>query len=342
MKTKKWIALLLAVLIAVSLTGCLGNLYTKVMTIEDREISSGLYLLMQLSAYNEASNLKDDPDKDVLKQKIEGQSATSWIRNRTEELCLEYVAVSKLCSQHEIELSAESQSQVEETMGYWDMISDYYTQNGISMETWRRQLENSALSNQLFQFLYGEGGEKAPSDAELKERYGEKYAHIRYISLSLTDAMAGDTAIDEVANALLEKLRGGKALEELAEEDLGELYMLLGKEYVPEDAAAAISDNYVSYDPEISTLYTEDFLVTLKESPVGSFGVTRTETSIILYERIIMFEDEDAFTEMKESVLSSVCDGDYREYLESVYSTYAVSKVFGAEWYLRPSKIKDY
>ncbi len=47
--------------------GALWHVYTTVMTIDGVEISSGLYLMMQMTAYSEAEGYMEDENGNVLK-----------------------------------------------------------------------------------------------------------------------------------------------------------------------------------------------------------------------------------------------------------------------------------
>lgn len=190
MKLKKWIGLLMAmVILTVSLTGCLGHVFTKAMTIEGEDISSGLYLLMQMVAVGEAMTETGDETGDVetvlagtIEDEETGESTkvTDWVKNRTVELLSRMVAVEKLCAEHDITLSEENIEAVEADLSSWETNGwqQYYADNGIGAESMRRYLENMYLDNQLYEFYYGEGGEKAPTREEIAAHYAESNAHV--------------------------------------------------------------------------------------------------------------------------------------------------------------------
>ena len=69
MKHTKTLALASAALMALGLAGC--STPASAGKVGDMDISSGLYLLMQLNAYNEAAGLVEDSSADVLDQTVE-------------------------------------------------------------------------------------------------------------------------------------------------------------------------------------------------------------------------------------------------------------------------------
>lgn len=213
MKLKKWTGLLLATLmVMVTLTGCLGHVFTKAMTIDGEEISAGMYLMMQMVAYGEAQGKVED-STDLLDQWIEDKKAIDWVRDRTDDLCSKLIAVEKLCAQKGIVLSEENKEMLDSDMEYWDSVKEYYEKAGVGYDTLYRYITYEYLSEQLFDTLYGEGGEFAPTREAVSEYYGERYAHMRLMQISLYD-WAGEELenADEVraaADAMAEDIRNG-------------------------------------------------------------------------------------------------------------------------------------
>ncbi len=343
MKLKKIVSLLLAAVLAFSLTGCVGNLYEYAGTIDGEEITSGLYLMAQFTAYGEAENKVENPDKKVLSQKVEGQSATSWIRNRTEDLLRRYVLVQRMAAERDMTLSEENKSAIEQNMQYWSMLASYYEDNGISQDTWGRFMANQYLADQLFMELYGKDGEFATPDSELMKEYEEKNAQIRSISIPLTDTESNPVANAEEVKAyvegLVKELKGGATLETIAETKLEAAYTLLGREFDPA-TSGAINSSFIAYEQENFDVYSEEFLKTLQEQKVGDFGMYATDTYVLLYEKIPVFASEDDFAAMRDNVIRGLRTDAFDEYLKETYSQFPVSWRFGVRWYFSPSKIK--
>lgn len=188
---KKTVAgLLMAVIMVFSLAGC-GHIFTTAMTIDGEEIPAGMYLLMQYLTYNEASGLVEDANTDVFEQEIEGEKAEDWIHTQTEEKLRRYIAVKRLADEKGITLSEENKTELESIMTYFDSMADYYAKLGVSADTFREYLVVDYLRLQLFDELYGEEGEMAPTREEVAEYYGKENAHMRLIYIPLQDPYTG-------------------------------------------------------------------------------------------------------------------------------------------------------
>lgn len=368
LKPKKIIALLLACFMAIGLTGCIGNFYEYALTVDGTEVSSGLYLLMQLNAIREAENkideerTKDKPapaddssassqpaeepeEINVFKETIDGKNGKQWVQDRALEMVRRYVLVDRLCYEKEITLDEEASSYIQQTMQYWQYMEETYTANGISQETYLRYLANESLSQLLMFNLYAEDGDLAPTNKEIMDLYTEQNAHIRFISIPVNtsgDAPADKTPdVEKFAAEMVKALEGGKTMEEVAKEMLPSIYKTLETDFDAEKSAEHVSTTFIKYDQPDSETYSQEFLAELQKQKVGSFGFTNMGSTVMVYEKIEVFENEESFTAMRNDVISSLYTEDFDKYLASIYDTFEVKFRFGAQWYLRPTKIKD-
>lgn len=343
MKLKKLIALLLTLALAFGLTGCVGNLYRDVATVEDTTVNSGLYLMLLHTAYQEADSKKENADKDLLSQKIEGKNANSWIRDRAEEMMRRYVAIRNLCREYDIMLDSTSQENVDQMMQYWQYMGNIYLANGISEITYQRYYTTEQLSRQLFNYLYSAEGPMAVDDAALKAEYAEKYAYVRMISIPLDSAADGEDVRDEVvdmAAKMVEKLRGGATMEAIAEKDVADAYEVLLREYDLSTAADNITTSYLDYNQPDSTTYPAEGLAEVKAAAAGNYGYMVGGNYVRIWEKLPMFAEEGEFESRRETVLSQLKKEEYEDYLRGIYDAYNVSWKLGAKWYYRPKKIK--
>lgn len=343
---KRIAALLLCVAMLLTFTSCLGNVYTHVVTVDGVEISAGMYLLMQMTAYSEAEGYMDEDDTDVLKIKIEGQSATSWIRQRTEEYLRRYIAVERMVKEYGVKMSSDTQSNLETTLSYWTYFETSYTANGVSYDTWRYQVENSYMDDELFNTLYGDDGALAHPVEESQQAYAESFAHVRYFTLPVTAAESTEEGVetpDVTAEAgayveqMLADLQAGKTFDELAAEDLESLYTLTNRTFDVTTASEYIYTSYIDYNSEY---YEDAWLEELKAAEIGTMGIYDGGTgNVMLYEKIAPFEDDAQWEAQKTTALNYLYTDEYDAWLADIYNAYDVSYVFGARWYYRPSKI---
>ena len=63
----------------------------------------------------------------------------------------------------------------------------------------------------IFNSIYGKGGEKEVSDADLKTYYAENYQHIQYFSISIKDLEGDDLQKrKDLANEMIGRARDGE------------------------------------------------------------------------------------------------------------------------------------
>lgn len=343
MKLKRYIGLLLAGVMMLSLTGCMGHLYDKAGEINGAEISSGLYLMAEYSAYNEANALREDTEKSVFNQKVEGQSANSWITDRTEEILRRYVCVRELCREYGININSDetAYSNVETMLQYWTYLEETYAERGISQETYIRFLTYQELGTLLFQYLYAEGGELAVPDEELKAGYEEQYAYISGISVPLTSGADGVDMREEVvaaAEEIVAQLRGGMTLATAAEQELPEIYKTLEREFDATSAAEGIYNTYIKYDQADTGTYNPSDLERLKETGINDYGILVTSSTVVIYQKLAMFTDDTEFQNKRSEVLTALKSDEFEDYLANIYNAYEVDWTFGVQWYLSPKK----
>ncbi len=345
MKLRKWAALVLALAMLLLTTGCIGNFYKNAGTINGVEISSGLYLMAQYTAFSEArANEAIDREKDIFAQTLDGKSTSDWIGERTVELLRRYVAVRAMCREKGLQLDETAQQNLQQMSQYWSALEEMYANNGIAYNTFERFYTTDEMSRILFKALYADGGELAVPDEELKKEYAEQYAHVRAYSIALNSLEDGvDVQADTLAlvAAAAEKLNAGDmTLEQAVEKELPAVYELTGREFDPTSAPAGIYSNYIPYQPENYDTYSETFVTDLKAQGVGDFGYYDMGGTAILYEVVATFADDAEFEAEKPAALERLKMDDYEEYLRSVYDTYAVEWLPFVRTYFRPSKIQ--
>lgn len=342
MNLKKWAAIVLCLALTFSLTGCIGNLYENVGTINGTEISSGLYQMAQYSAFSEAKQKVEDPDKDVLKQKIDGKSSSAWIQNRTEELLREYVAVRTLAREKDIVLDATGEENLGQISQYWSYLEESYAKNGISAVSFERYNTTQELRRQVFDATFAEGGALYIPDEELRAQYQENFVHIRAISIplnALDETLDVQAEVKEKAKEILDNLNSGKTLEQVVEKDLPAVYEILQRDFDPATSADTIFDTYINLHPESFEVYSEEFLSRLAGQKVGDFGTYTLENTVIIYEVVPAFADDEDFAAQRSKVLNELKKDAFNEYLASIYNAYTVNWRLGARTYFRPSRM---
>ena len=177
---KKLLALVCALALVFSLAGCTISTPDTVGSIGDFTVTSGMYLLAQFGAYQQAAQLagtdQDATDvKAFLKETITTDSdsgdtavVSDYVADQTQKTLETLAAVDarfrELGGKLTDEQIASADSYAQQMM---DQYGDNYTANGIGLETLksfeRLQMEHTLLLD----MVYGPDGETPVEDDEL-------------------------------------------------------------------------------------------------------------------------------------------------------------------------------
>ena len=177
---KKLLALICALALIFSLAGCTLSTPDAVGKIGDFEVTSGIYLLAQYGAYQQAAQLagtdQDAADvKAFLKASIttdadSGDTAvvSDYVAQQTLKTLETLAAVDARFKELGGELTEEQLAAADSyAQQMMDQYGDAYTANGIGLETIkvyeRLQMEHTALLG----MIYGQNGETPVADDEL-------------------------------------------------------------------------------------------------------------------------------------------------------------------------------
>ena len=199
---KKLLALVCALALTVSLVGCALSTPDTVGKIGDFEVTSGLYLLAQYDAYQQAAQLADseqDTSKvnSFLKATITTDADTGetavvkdYVAQKTLETLQTLAAVDARFTELGGELTEEQKSAADSyAQQLMDNYGDAYTANGIGLETLKlfQQLQYKQVL--LLDLVYGK-------DGELTEHLDSTMYEIGFITVPLyntsTFAFASD------------------------------------------------------------------------------------------------------------------------------------------------------
>ena len=169
---KKLLALVCALVMIFSLASCGLSTPDTVGKVGDFEVSSGLYLLAQFSAYQQAAQLagKDQDATDVkafLKETIPTDADTGetavvqdYVADKTLETLRTFAAIDARFAELGGELTAE-QTQVADNYAQqlMDQYGSTYTANGIGLETLKAFERIQLKHTLLLTLVYGPDGE---------------------------------------------------------------------------------------------------------------------------------------------------------------------------------------
>ena len=281
---KKLLALICALALVFSLVGCTISAPDTVGSIGDFEITSGMYLLAQYGAYQQAAQLagtdQDTTDvKAFLKETIttdsdSGETAvvSDYVAQKTQETLETLAAVDARFKALGGELTAEQLSAADRyAQQMMDQYGDTYTANGIGLETVkayeRLQVEHTALLD----MVYGPDGETPVDDDELTSHLDDSMYEIGYITIPLYNTSTyvfadddqkaemlqlADAAADSANAAEAETVSDQfSALHAAAQTALPDIYAVLSAD-VPDDAASV--QNELLTESDLTSSFTQD------------------------------------------------------------------------------------
>lgn len=295
---KKIASTVLACAVAASLAGCTIKSPETVGSIGDTEFTAGTYLLAQYSAVNSLMNLAEDSSsvKEALKSEVtaedgETMQGSEFVEKETLEN-LQYTAgLEAAVAERGLTLTDDELEQVdtltEQIMSYYENV---YAQNGIGEKTIRETYQRNLLYSDLFDAVYGEGGEREVSDADKQTWLDENAVAGDVIVLPLTNtddstyevSDEAEDAVRELAQTAADELAGGADLQETASAALAAAYGQLGMEYSEEDDLSANISNLMIMPSEL-TYYGTDFETAVGEMTVGEASVIDRGTSLWVF-----------------------------------------------------------
>ena len=272
---QKLLTLATVLALCLSLAGCTISTPDTVGTVGDQEISSGLYLLAQFDAYQQAAQYAgedQDPSnvKSFLKATIttgDGESVTvsDFVVQTTEEDLRRYVAVENRFAELSGELDAAYVSQAD---SYTDQLmenyGDLYAANGIGEETIRQYEYNLAKQAALVNLVYGQDGETPLTDDQLTDHLENEMLYLRYVTVPLYNTSTFAFADEDQTAQMLQLAQDAAAdstpdtFDEVVAAALPDIYAVLDVDLSAEDAASQLGSSFLSQDELDSSFSAAD------------------------------------------------------------------------------------
>ena len=221
---KKSAAIALTSAMALSLASC-GEDTTWGARIDGTELRAGILIYFQAESVYEASSYMIETDTNVLDITIEDQPAREWINGQVVKNMQEYVAVENKFNELGLVFENNEEAMASNTVDqWWEYIQEYYEGLGVSKQSYFDIVLNSEKRSAIFDYYYGEGGELAVSDDEIKAYLSENNAKINYIEMPLRDGEGnllksdGKAEIKEMAESYIERIKSGEDMNTVAAE----------------------------------------------------------------------------------------------------------------------------
>ena len=311
---KKLLALVCALVMIFSLASCGLSTPDTVGKVGDFEVSSGLYLLAQFSAYQQAAQLagKDQDTTDVkafLKATIttdadSGETAVvqDYVADKTLETLHTFAAIDARFAELGGELTAE-QTQVADNYAQqlMDQYGSTYTANGIGLETLKAFERIQLKHTLLLTLVYGPDGESPVDDSDLTEHLDSQMYELAYVNIPLyntstfvfasDDQKAQMLQLAQAAAASCSETQDGSvseqvsALHSAASASLPDIYAVLDS--TPAEDASSVQTELLT-ESDLTGAFTQDGAADAVRSLVygEAAAVQYNAASIILMMRI--------------------------------------------------------
>jgi hypothetical protein len=190
----KCAALICAMALTLSLFGCSDTSWA--VKVGNNTMPSGVYLFWLTQA---SSSVKQNASSgtDPWAQTVSGGTAVTYATNSALDYTKQCAEIENLCANLKIKSTAtDTSSAVSFASNEMKTNSGTYSGNGISSTSLQRVYEDFAiLRPKLFTAIYGKGGAKAVSDADLV-KFSADYSKVKHIVILTNDsagaALTGD------------------------------------------------------------------------------------------------------------------------------------------------------
>ena len=358
---KKLLALVCALVMIFSLASCGLSTPDTVGKVGDFEVSSGLYLLAQFSAYQQAAQLagtdQDATDvKAFLKETIttdadSGETAVvqDYVADKTLETLRTFAAIDARFAELGGELTAE-QTQVADNYAQqlMDQYGSTYTANGIGLETLKAFERIQLKHTLLLTLVYGPDGESPVDDSDLTEHLDSQMYELAYVNIPLYNTSTFVSASDDQKAQMLQLAQAApascsetqdgsvseqvSALHSAASAALPDIYAVLDS--TPAEDAASVQTELLT-ESDLTGAFTQDGAADAVRGLVygEAAAVQYNAASIILMMRIdpLQVSTLDALrtqilSDMKGDELEDALTA-YGSTLENDLSTSAMNKM---------------
>ena len=300
---KKTIAIILCVLMVMSVASC-GADTSWVAKSDKTTINAGLYMYHLLMSYSNAYYMVEDTSKNILTQTIEGVRGDAWIEQNAQDSLRFSIAVMELFEEKGLELSDETKDYIKQYADYyWAYSGSVYTENGISYDTLSTAISVDFMTSQLFEHIYGKGGEKEISAEEIKAGLAENFAKINEVGISLA-SVKGEMRSEELQTALKAKadeyktrIEAGEKIEDIIKEHYNYEMGIAAEEYgttldeLLADVKDEIDTEFIVVSKD-NTNYSENEKTEIFKLETGKVAVLVEKEHVRVVQRFDILEDD--------------------------------------------------
>lgn len=285
---KKLTACALSAVLCAGTVGCSGSDKSWAMKRDSETVPIGCYIYNLYASYQTADSEKKDSSKAVLSQKIDSKDAKTWIRDSAYSSTKQILLINQKMKDMKLSLTADEKKAADTLNSTaWAQYSSKFEKYGIAQSSFNAAYGNHIYNERkIFSAIYGKGGSKAVSDADLKNYYVKNYTDCSFLVCPLYKSDSSGNFVSAYTDA--QKKAAEKPLNDYAEQ------IAAGKMTMTQAAAAyktalkssAEQLHTDSINLSTDTNYPQTFRDTLKALKAGeckAFEIKDAQSYILLY-----------------------------------------------------------
>ena len=191
---KRLTALALALLLIFALAGCHGK-DEVAATAGDTTFTSAFYMCALIDADMEARSKVDEAkaeankdtssatsstteETDYYAEKIDGKTFAQWVKDTAIARLQKFAFLDAKVKEFDLKVDEEEVANFEYYAEYYWTNYGYqalYETNGVALSTYKKYMAYTARENAYFDYIYGKGGTKEISAADLSKFLSENY-----------------------------------------------------------------------------------------------------------------------------------------------------------------------
>lgn len=201
----------LALAMCAGLAGCYSEDKAWAAKMGEDTMPIGGYIYYLSSAYSQGSALVEN-GQEVLKNTIEGQNASDWIKDKAMEQLKSFYFTQQRFDELGLSLDEEDQENITNASNsMWSYYKNAFEAVGVAQSSFTKAYaEYNIKLQKVMQAMYGEGGERALSEEEMHDYYTGEYIYYNYfyVPFSTTDEEGKSKTMEEdEQKEVKEKLR---------------------------------------------------------------------------------------------------------------------------------------
>lgn len=350
--------------VAFSFTACGNNLAgadtTYGAVIDDYKVPAGVFIAMQMDAYydaayytepteeesDEASTEEETTESDSTETEettttpftdkvIEDKPVREWINDEATTKMQEFVAIENKFDEYGL---AFEDNEKEKNSIYldslWEYYGEYYEELGISENSQLLIMLNSTKRDMVFDYIYGNGGEKEISEADIRSYLEENNKRINFIEMELKDGEGnllksdGKAEIKEIAEGYIERIKNGEEFADVSKE-YSDYYDKLvadaiestdNDESETSDDTVEATSSYIDNETLISKDGNSPSTAVVEkafESNTGDVFLVEEDEVYYVVAVLDLYADEEYYTENEKTARHALKDDEFDETVTS-------------------------